>query len=335
MFYNPAMAGDRDLAVAFAAAWHLRRATPASGWDGTAATGVRGLRLLHESGAFDRFVLTEGNDTAWTVLATNAARYTGATALRQDARSPPGRATFDYVDVDPYGSPIPFIPAGLEAVRPGGVLVVTATDMMVLAGVQAGAAERRYGSRPIRGRLGPEGGLRILLAYLARAARSAGLRLRPLLSYVRDHHVRAYVEVSREVTPDVPEPVGTITPGTWAGPALGEGGPYGPFWLGPLFDAALVGSMEVPTSAATPEETGRFLARLKEEVSADEPFYYEANVLAKRLQLPRPPSYAAVRRELLALGYRVARTHARPEGFRTDAPRRTVEEIARALGGRG
>ncbi len=323
------MAGDRDIAVAFAIAWSRTSGGRRAGWEVAAATGVRGLRLLNESGAFDRFLLTEANPEAALVLARNASRFPGARSACLDGREPPEESGFDYVDIDPYGSPVPFVPAAFRALRPGGILAVTATDMMVLAGVQKGACERRYGARPIRGRLGPEGGLRILLAYLAREARARGRAARPLLAYSRDHHVRAYLEVRPSAELPAEDPVSRIDLETWSGPLLEGPGPYGPLWTGPLFDAALVESLRLPPTAARPSEAGRFLERLRGETAADRPFYYESNRLARELHLLRPPSMEFLLATLHAQGFRAARTHARAEGFRTDAPRSVVEAVAR------
>jgi len=323
------MAGDRDLGVAFAQALLPPTNGKRTGWEMTAATGVRGLRLLRESGAFDAFTFSESNPEACRVLRENAARFPGANAVEGDARVPPPGAPFDYVDLDPYGTPAPFVRTALGSVRPGGVVAVTATDMLVLAGAQPSACWRRYGARPVRGRLGPEGGLRILLAYLAHESEALGRSVRPMLAYARDHYVRAYVEVQDRS--DTSAPVGTIDPESWPGPWVGDRGPYGPLWLGPLFDVDLVGRLRVPDGAARAREVEQFLSRLKEEVTADRPFYFEANVLASRLDLAEPPSLRAVEEGLRSLGFRVARTHARPEGFRTDASQKVVEELVRRL----
>jgi len=295
----------------------------------TSATGVRGLRLLRESGAFRTFAFSEANPEAARVLRENAARFPGASAFEGDARHPPSGAPFDYVDLDPYGTPAPFLPAAIGSVHVGGVLAVTATDMMVLAGAQPSACVQRYGARPVRGRLGPEGGLRILLAHLSTEAERLGRSIRPLLAYSRDHYVRAYVEVTDRSLAGAP--VGLIDPDGWQGPSVGDRGPYGPLWLGPLFDAPLVSRLETPEGAARPREIERFLSRLKEEVTVDRPFYFEANVLASHLALPSPPSLASIEDGLRSVGFRAARTHARPEGFRTDAPREAVEELVRRL----
>jgi len=333
VFYNPAMAFDRDLGVAFANALLPLPRGRRTGWEMTAATGVRGLRLLAETPAFVSFTFTEANPDAFRVLCENVSGFSGARAVEGDARHPAPGAPFDYVDLDPYGTPEPFVRTALESVRENGVVAVTATDMMVLAGAQPAACARRYGARPVRGRLGPEGGLRILLRELSRTAESLACSIHPLLAYTRDHYVRAYVEV-RGRSSD-PAPVGLIDPSRWEGPYVGERGPYGPFWLGPLFDPGVIERLAVPDGAARAREVEPFLLRLKEEVSADRPFYFESNVLASQLGLDRPPALRAVLGELRALGFRVARTHARDEGFRTEAPRTVVEEVVRRLSSPG
>ncbi len=39
---------------------------------------------------------------------------------------------FHCVDIDPYGSPSPFVDAAVQCVADGGLLMVTATDMVLL-----------------------------------------------------------------------------------------------------------------------------------------------------------------------------------------------------------
>ncbi|MCI4336041.1 MAG: hypothetical protein L3K17_02440 [Thermoplasmata archaeon] len=326
------MAPDRDLNVAFGhALGHLGR-----GWEMMAATGVRGLRLAEESGALDALVLTDRRSEAITVLARNASQFNSPAlgVVQHDAHAPLGRGVFDYVDLDPYGSPEPYLDAAFASLRAPGVLAVTATDMRVLAGAERGAAERRYGGVPIRGRLGPEAGLRLLLAHVAVRARGVNLTCQPLLAYMRDHHVRAYLRLDRGPAPTESEelPVATLDPADWPGPRLPAGGPYGPLWVGPLFDAHVVGSLRVPTTASRPEELGRTLERFQGELVADQPFFYESNVLAKEEHLDRPPAPDRLIDALRAHGWRAARTHARDGAFRTDAPRTEVVRVARPSG---
>jgi len=323
------MALDRDLAVAFAIA---AGRTDASGWEMTAATGVRGLRLLGESGAFASFAFSESSPRAFDVLRRNVSAFPGASARLEDAGREPPAERFDYVDLDPYGSALPLLATAVASTRTGGLLGVTATDMPVLAGAQPAACRRLYGAEPVRGRLGPEGALRILLATVADRVAASGRGLRPLLGYVGGHHVRVYVELLAEAA--APLPVGTIDPARWDGPPLSGPGPFGPLWLGPIVEPALVQRLSVPPTSARPRELERFLRLLRDDAEVDRPFYYEGNTLAERFGLERPPPLDELLAALRAAGWRAGRTHVRPEGFRTDAPRAAVEAVARAAAAR-
>ena len=335
MFYNAAMALDRDLHVAVTSALAAERGGFRSGWEMLAASGVRGLRVLEESSALGRLVSTEVAPAAHAVLAENAARYAahGATARRWDARDSLSGETFDWVDVDPFGSPLPFLGAALRSIEDGGLLSVSATDMLVLAGVQRGAAERLYGSSPVRGRLGPEGGLRILLKAISERADALGRSIRPRLAYVHDHYVRAYVTVAAGRGRG--EDVGTIETATWQGPPLLGGAEIGPLWLGPLLDPPLLSRVAVPETASRAGELAALYARWREESSVDVPFYYESNSLAHEAGLPAPPPVGWLVDRLVGSGHRAARSAARPGAFRTDAPRGALYALARDWPGSG
>ena len=41
---------------------------------------------------------------------------------------------FDVIDLDPYGSMVPFLHSTIKAVKKNGLLCITCTDMRVLAG---------------------------------------------------------------------------------------------------------------------------------------------------------------------------------------------------------
>ncbi|MCI4350100.1 MAG: hypothetical protein L3K15_01100 [Thermoplasmata archaeon] len=331
MFYNPAMELDRDVAVAVARA-SLPTGRARRGWDMLSATGIRGLRVLHEGGGFHPMVLSERDGQAIDVLRENAARYReeGAAVVRLDAQRPVSRGGFDYVDLDPFGSPVPFIESALAAVADDGLLAVTATDLPVLAGANRAACERRYGARPLRGRLGPEGGLRILLAYLAGATRRTGRRLVPRLAYVLGHHLRCYVTVTRHDAA-TPDPVGWIGDSTWEGPRLPPGPAVGPLWVGPLFDPDWVARLAPPSTAARPRELTHLLERWKAEATVPSVLFYEPNEIAGNLGLRSPPALAPLLQALEAAGYAAVRSHVRPSAFRTSAPRPVVESVARSV----
>lgn len=332
MFYNAAMQLDRDLNVAVVRALFPPGPGSRRGWEMLAATGVRGIRLVEETDAFARYDFSEENPEAFATLERNLheSGHSGIAAHRADARQPFAERVFDYVDLDPFGTPVPFVDAALGALAPGGTVAVTATDMPVLTGVAHGVCDRRYGGRPIRGAQGPEGGLRILIAYLVQEGARRGLGLTPALGYVHDHYVRAFL-TDRGSNASVRPPIGDPSVFGDNGPPIAGSGPFGPMWLGPLFDPAVVRRLEVPTTAERPKELHRFIDRLQEEVQADRPFYYEPNRLAAALRLEEPPPLVPLLEALRARGFSAGRSHVRPSAFRTSAPRAVVYDAARSL----
>lgn len=56
-----------------------------------------------------------------------------ARGIRENTDTSPG---WDLIDVDPFGSCLPFLEAALVGVRDGGLLAVAATDMAVLCGTR-------------------------------------------------------------------------------------------------------------------------------------------------------------------------------------------------------
>lgn len=103
---------------------------------------------------------------------------------------------FSIIDLDPYGSASVFVDAAVQAIRNGGMLCVTCTDMAALGGSHPETCYGRYGSVPLQ-RSGylQELALRILLQSIAITAAKYGRTIRPILSVGMDFYVRVWVEV--------------------------------------------------------------------------------------------------------------------------------------------
>ena len=56
------------------------------------------------------------------------------------------KSRFSIIDLDPYGSPAPFLDAAVQALADGGLLMVTCTDMAVLCGNHSETCHAKYGS---------------------------------------------------------------------------------------------------------------------------------------------------------------------------------------------
>ncbi|NXP59800.1 TRM1 dimethyltransferase, partial [Chloropsis cyanopogon] len=105
------------------------------------------------------------------------------------------REPFDVIDLDPYGSPAPFLDAAVQAVSEGGLLCVTCTDMAVMAGNSAETCYSKYGAVSLKGKFCHEMALRIILHSLDLRANCYQRFVVPLLSVSADFYVRVFVRV--------------------------------------------------------------------------------------------------------------------------------------------
>jgi len=105
---------------------------------------------------------------------------------------------YDVIDLDPFGTAVPFLDAAVQAVNDGGLLCITCTDAGVWASM--GYSEKcfsLYGGMPIKGEWSHESGLRLILYATATAAARYGCSIEPLLSLSIDFYARVFVRVRR------------------------------------------------------------------------------------------------------------------------------------------
>ena len=105
---------------------------------------------------------------------------------------------YDVIDLDPFGTAVPFLDAAVQAVSDGGLLCITCTDAGVWA--STGYSEKcfsLYGGMPIKGEWSHEAGLRLILYATATAAGRYGCSIEPLLSLSIDFYARVFVRVRR------------------------------------------------------------------------------------------------------------------------------------------
>src|SRR5437899_6442535 len=186
------MAVNRDLSAIVLRRWPQ---PVNAGLDGLAATGAWGIRMALEA-EVRVLTLNERSEVAVDVLRENVRRnHLDANIRAGDLRRRLSEAAYDFVDIDPFGPPTPFLPAAFEAPDVAGGIGVTATDTAVLCGTYPDACQRRYDARPLRCPQGAEIGLRILIGYCARLAAARGQSVQPILAFAAAHVVRVLLIV--------------------------------------------------------------------------------------------------------------------------------------------
>uniref|UniRef100_A0A1I8GAK1 long-chain-fatty-acid--CoA ligase n=1 Tax=Macrostomum lignano TaxID=282301 RepID=A0A1I8GAK1_9PLAT len=104
---------------------------------------------------------------------------------------------FDFIHLDPFGSPAGNIESALRHLRNGGLLSVTCTDLASLLGQQPRVAMRNYGAVLMRVRCAPELGARTLLAFVAACAARCNKSIRPVYCLSAPRFLLACVRVER------------------------------------------------------------------------------------------------------------------------------------------
>lgn len=323
-FYNPAMRLARDVSVAMAAV--AARDSPGFAFlDAMAAVGARGLRIAHEvDGA--RVTLADVNPQAVAWIRRNADALEGADVEVHEGsfEELAARRRFDWLDVDPFGTPAPFLDAGVRGVRSGGILAVTATDTATLNGVYPEACRRRYDARPMKAPFSKEIALRLLAGVVVRTAARHDRSATPTLGYVRDHYVRIHFRIedgAKKADAALASMGYAWTDGEDRGVASTRPADVawaGPLWAGPFVDEATARAVVVEARArGFGRDVEKLLARLVDEAKA--PALYTTMAELGRSGVDPLPKIDALVDALRAAGSAAARTHLDPQGVKTDA----------------
>lgn len=330
VFYNPVMSLNRDFSILFFSRDHgIKKAL-----DGLAATGVRGVRVMNETKFTGEMHINDHSPAAEEIITRNVEMNgVDATIHRKNLATLLTEQYFDYIDIDPFGSPAPFIPGAFNSIRNRGYLAVTATDTGALCGSYPKAGLRRYGFRSARSYLTHEIGVRGLLGYLVRQAAVHDRYIEPLISQSINHYYRVVVRVrngAKRADAMLNDMGGVrIIPGGYQlldkimnekYPATSSKGMIpGPFYLGPLHSRGFLEDMISVRSASTIANTAqveKLLSLYLEEVDGPS-WHYDTDQVSSHLGRSCPP-LARVIGDLRRNGHFASPTQFSPTTFKTD-----------------
>ncbi len=192
VFYNPEMKFDRDLSELI-----ISVLKPKKICDCLAASGARGLRyksILKDS----EVVLNDRNPNTAKVMKKNAElNKLGIRIENKDANKLLLENLFDFIDIDPFGSPIYFLDSAAKSIRNRGVVALTATDTAPLCGTSPLTCLRRYGIRSLKTDFYKELGLRIFISSAIKSFAKYDMAFTPIFSYCRRHYFRIFGKIDR------------------------------------------------------------------------------------------------------------------------------------------
>lgn len=173
--------------------------------DALSATGLRALRYAQEIPVTTSITANDMSSKATESIQLNIKHN----RLEDKIQANTGNAIahmysfvekkgYDVIDLDPYGTAVPFIDSAIQAINDEGLLCVTCTDSAIFA--SHGYLEKtysQYGGLPLKGVPCHEGGLRLILHAIASSAGRYGMAIEPLLSLSIDYYIRVFVRVRR------------------------------------------------------------------------------------------------------------------------------------------
>ncbi len=343
VFFNPTMELNRDITVAVLRAYQEREPRVSTYLDAMAASGIRGVRAANEGYEVTCCDIdSEAVDLARENLARNDL---DGTAAQRNVNALLHESMFDVVDLDPFGTPIPFVDAAFSSAR--NLVCVTATDTAPLCGAHKQSGIRKYSAVPQNTDYHPEMGLRTLLSALIRTAARYDVAAQPICSHVSRHYARTYLELDHRATSadSLLENLGFIHHCEDCLARRHEFGHYptavpdscpvcgsnrlltaGPVWLGPIADSEFVETVRTQLSAemGTARRADRLLSTVATEI--DTPTHYDQHRLCKQWGVPANSMDDFIG-DLRKSGHEASQAHYSGTAFKTEA---TIEEIREA-----
>ncbi len=330
-FYNPSMEANRDLSITVAQ-WLIDGENKTGFLDGLAASGARGIRFANELQGDFKVTINDWNKDAFDLIKKNIEKNNlkNVDAKNENLNVLLSKEKYDYIDIDPFGSPIYFVDSAVRSISNNGILACTATDSATLCGVYPKVCLRRYSSKPFHCFFMHEVGLRILLGAICREAAKYEKGIEPIMSYYNDHYFRAYVRIKKgkQYANKSMEQYCILNSDDFVNFKKIKNQMVGPLWMGNMQNKNYLKQIRTlifEKGFKTKNFLCKFLTILEEEANAPA-FFYTTDDISSYLKIS-PPSFEKITNDLNKKGYKFYRTHFSPTGFKTNAPFSKIEEI--------
>lgn len=362
-FFNPVMVLNRDFSLLIVVTESKKYNLKLRVFDPLAGIGVRGFRMIKEINDYiSEVVINDIGDITSKIANFNAQKLEIHDKLVQYQREAKALSAelaenhkkYHYIDLDPFGSPAPFIDSIWPTLQLNGIVAITATDMTALCGVYPDACLRKYGAIPLNNHHTHETAARILIAAVVKSAARFERGITPLITISIDHYVKIFFHVHHgrgdanesmkligysytcKKCFEVKYISGIIQSNVTC---CGDFDIAGPLWTGNLFektyceDALSVQKSLELNSYVLPSQK-RITKILMEGIKTSElKGYYCMDIIGKSLKQTQP-SMDAMEEELSKRGFSFYRTYFRKQSFRSNAPGKEVLKIFQYLADR-
>ncbi|MBI2564394.1 tRNA (guanine(10)-N(2))-dimethyltransferase [Candidatus Woesearchaeota archaeon] len=331
VFYNPVMEFQRNLALLILKCWEKNDLCIA---DPLAGSGIRSLRMLKElpEHKISSILINDGNPKAVKLIKIlfekNKIPTKKAIILNKDTNKALLEGSiYDYIDIDPFGSPNPFLDNAIKKIAKNGILAITATDVAALAGTYKNACLRKYWALPLRNEIMHEIGVRILIRKAQLIAAQYDKALSPIFVHSTNHYLRAYLKVATgksNVDKILENHLFLNFCKTCHKTQISQSNKIsccsktmqsaGPLWTGNLWDESLLSLMIDQTT-----KHKQFLELIQQEAKIPVVGFFHIHKIAKLLR-KQPPKKEVLIKTIQNKKYLASGTHFTPEAIKTTMP---------------
>ncbi len=283
-----------------------------------AGSGVRGFRIEKECNA--NVTINEKNPFARKfILRNKELNNSNAEITDYDAEICFPKKKFDYIDIDPFGSPVPFIDLALKSIKNNGMIGITATDLPNLAGTNRRKSLMLYHAEPKRNFLKHEIGVRILWKYVAEKCMEYELLMDPILTYFGGYYYRIFfrVEKGSKKSFTMLEKIQEIYDL--------QNQKTGPIWIGKIHENEFLKKLIVDDYLENKEKIEEIIRHANLENIL---FFYSLEEISKKAgrNIPKIDNFIKIINDM---GYEASRTQFHPLGIKTLMPYQKIISLFR------
>lgn len=351
VFYNPEKKFDRDLSILLLKIL-LKNKTNVKICDALAATGIRGLRYASELPNASVVYINDIKKFAYDVIKINVLRNRNLINACIIIRNFDANllftshvSFFDVIDIDPFGTPRPFLENAILSLKNNGILLVTATDTAPLSGSYPLTCKRRYGSKTCKCEFYPEMAIRILAKSVIEIGAQYDFALIPLFAYWKKDYVRLVFKKIRNAKKSdiLVKQLGFIaycrnclfrekfydfvhiTDCPYCKSSLCM---IGPLFLGNLWNHDLI--EQLLNEKTIDKKTSIWLEKIIHESAIDIPYFYTTDTLSHIVKV-NEPKFIELITALRLTGCAVSPVHSNPKGFKTTCSLTKIKETLKKI----
>ena len=343
VFYNPHMELNRDLSILAIQVFQKQENRNINICDLFGGSGIRGIRYKNEIDGVENVAINDISELANEYEKHNIElnnlddievyQHDASIFLRMK------RGEFDVIDIDPFGTPSPFLDSAGYCSRRNSLLCVTATDTSALCGTYKEPCIRKYNAKPYKSEYCHENGIRILAGFVALTLAKYSKCIDIKMSHSTEHYMRLYIKIEKgsKKSDETLKNIGYIShcrnclhrqTKKGLASAIEENCPVcgeklvhaGPLWLGNIQDKEFIQKMideSENKKINTEKQALKLLNSCLQEADAPATFF-DIHSICKSLKISAP-KLDLIFDELKNKGFIAIKTHYNPLGIKTDA----------------